>query len=32
VPAADVADLQARVGALEDDLAQLRAQLGDLLS
>jgi uncharacterized protein YceH (UPF0502 family) len=31
-PTADVADLQARVAALEDDLAQLRAQLGDLLS
>jgi uncharacterized protein YceH (UPF0502 family) len=31
-PAADVADLQARVAALEDDLAQLRAQLGDLLT
>jgi uncharacterized protein YceH (UPF0502 family) len=31
-PAADVADLQARVAALEDDLAQLRAQLSDLLS
>ncbi len=31
-PAPDVADLQARVAALEDDLAQLRAQLGDLLS
>jgi hypothetical protein len=31
-PAEDVADLQARVAALEDDLAQLRAQLSDLLS
>ena len=31
-PAADVADLQARVAALEDDLAQLRVQLADLLS
>jgi uncharacterized protein YceH (UPF0502 family) len=31
-PAADVADLQGRVAALEDDLAQLRAQLGDLLT
>jgi uncharacterized protein YceH (UPF0502 family) len=31
-PADDVADLQARVAALEDDLAQLRAQLADLLS
>ena len=31
-PAADVADLQARVAALEDDLAQLRAQLADLLN
>jgi uncharacterized protein YceH (UPF0502 family) len=31
-PAQDVADLQARVAALEDDLAQLRAQLADLLS
>lgn len=31
-PAEDVADLQARVAALEDDLAQLRAQLADLLS
>jgi uncharacterized protein YceH (UPF0502 family) len=31
-PAADVADLQARVAALEDDLAQLREQLGDLLT
>jgi uncharacterized protein YceH (UPF0502 family) len=31
-PATDVADLQARVAALEDDLAQLRAQLSDLLS
>jgi uncharacterized protein YceH (UPF0502 family) len=31
-PAADVADLQARVASLEDDLAQLRAQLADLLS
>jgi uncharacterized protein len=31
-PAEDVGDLRARVAALEDDLAQLRAQLGDLLS
>jgi uncharacterized protein len=31
-PADDVAELQARVAALEDDLAQLRAQLSDLLS
>ena len=31
-PAEDVADLRARVAALEDDLAQLRTQLGDLLS
>jgi uncharacterized protein len=31
-PADGVADLQARVAALEDDLAQLRAQLSDLLS
>jgi uncharacterized protein YceH (UPF0502 family) len=31
-PAQDLAELQARVAALEDDLAQLRTQLGDLLS
>jgi uncharacterized protein len=31
-PAEALADLQARVAALEDNLAQLREQLGDLLS